>query len=54
MIPIFHDKIYSTSLTTPYHFFKLVLTPCKIEQSVQGMALQQKEEQKDYNIQKIC
>ena len=29
-------------------------TPCKTEQPPLGMELQEKEEQKDYNIQEIC
>ena len=29
-------------------------TPCKAEQLLQGMELQEKEAQKDYRIQEIC
>ena len=32
---------------------KLGLTPCQAEQPLRGMALQEKEAQKDYSIQKI-
>ena len=37
------------------HFFlKLGFTPCKAEQPLRGMVLQEKEAQKDYSIQAIC
>ena len=29
-------------------------TPCKTEQPLRGMELQEKEAQKDYSIQEIC
>ena len=29
-------------------------TPCKAEEPLPGMELQEKEAQKDYNIQEIC
>ena len=32
---------------------KLGFTPCKAEQPLQGMELQEKQTQKDYSIQKI-
>ena len=35
-------------------FFKLRFTPCKAEQPLRGMKLQEKEAQKDYSIQEIC
>ena len=35
-------------------FFKLGFTPCKAEQPLQGMELQEKETQKDQGIQEIC
>ena len=35
-------------------FFKLGFTPCKAEQPLRGMELQEKEAQKDYSIQEIC
>ena len=38
----------------PTLFLKLGFTPCKAEQQLQGMELQQKEAQKDYGIQEIC
>ena len=39
----------------PYWIFlKLRFTPCKAEEPLQGMELQEKETQKDYNIQEIC
>ena len=34
-------------------FFELGFSPCKTEQPLQGMELQQKEAQKDKNIQGI-
>ena len=33
---------------------KLGFTPCKAQQPLKGMGLQEKEAQKDYSIQKIC
>ena len=35
-------------------FYNLGFTPCKAEQPLQGMELQEKEAQKDYSIQEIC
>ena len=35
-------------------FKKLGFTPCKAEQPLQGMEIQEKEAQKDYSIQEIC
>ena len=35
-------------------FFKLAYTPCKAEQPLRGMELQEKQHKKDYRIQKIC
>ena len=35
-------------------FFKLGFTPCKAEQLLRGMELQEKEAQKDYSIQEVC
>ena len=35
-------------------FFLLGFTPCKAEQPLRGMELQEKEAQKDYSIQEIC
>ena len=35
------------------HFFYLGFTPCKSEQPLQGMELQEKESQKDYSLQEI-
>ena len=40
-----------------YHFlffFKLGFTPCKAEQPLRGMELQEKKHKKDYKKQKIC
>ena len=34
-------------------FFKLGVTPCKAEQPLQGMELQEKEAQKDYSMQEM-
>ena len=36
------------------NFFKLGFTPCKAEQPLRGMELQEKKHKKDYRIQKIC
>ena len=36
------------------YIFKLGFTPCKAEQPLQGMELQEKKHKKDYRIQKIC
>ena len=35
-------------------FSKLGFTPCKAEQPLRNMELQEKESQKDQNIQEIC
>ena len=35
-------------------FLKLGFTPCKAEQLLRGMRLQEKKTQKDYSIQEIC
>ena len=37
-------------------FFIYILgyTPCKSEQPLQGVELQEKEAQKDYSVQEIC
>ena len=35
-------------------FFLTGFTPCKAEQSLQGMELLEKKHKKDYRIQKIC
>ena len=35
-------------------FFLLGFTPCKAEQPLQGMELQEKKAQKDYSTQEIC
>ena len=37
-----------------FFFFKLLFTPCKAEQPLQGMDLQEKETQKDQGTQEIC
>ena len=37
-----------------YIFFSLGLTPCKAEQPLRGMQLQEKKHKKDYRVQKIC
>ena len=34
--------------------FKLGFTPCKAEQPLRDMELQEKEAQNDYSIQEIC
>ena len=35
-------------------FFKKIGIPCKAEQPLRGMELQEKKHKKDYRIQKIC
>ena len=35
-------------------FFKLGFTPCKAEQPLQSMELQEKEARKDLSIQEVC
>ena len=35
-------------------FFKLGFTPCKAEQPLRGIELQEKDAQKDESIQEIC
>ena len=35
-------------------FFSLGFTPCKAEQPLRGMKLQEKKHKKDYKVQKIC
>ena len=37
-----------------FNFFYLGFTPCKAEQPLQGMELQEKETQKDQGIQGFC
>ena len=37
-----------------FFFFKLGFPPCKSEQPLRGMELEEKEAQKDYRIQEIC
>ena len=44
----------STWLVFFFVFFLLGFTPCKVEQPLQGMELQEKNHKKDYKIQKIC
>ena len=45
---LFYCKIFFLFL------FKLRFTPCKAEQPLKGIELQEKESQKDYIIQEIC
>ena len=48
-------SIYQASYLLPSDFFlKLGFTPCKAEQPLQGMELQEKKTKKDNRIQKIC
>ena len=35
-------------------FFELGFTPCKAEQPLRGIKLQEKEAQKDFSIHEIC
>ena len=37
-----------------FFFLKLGFTPCKAEQPLLAMELQEKKHKKDYTIQKIC
>ena len=37
-----------------FYFFNWDSTPCKAEQPLRGMELQEKKHKKDYRIQKIC
>ena len=41
-------------LGVPLHFFKIGIHFTKAEQPLRDMGLQEKEAQKDYNIQEIC
>ena len=54
--PKSHRHNYTLLLYYPisFFFFKLGFTPCKAEQPLQGMELQEKKHKKDYRIQKIC
>ena len=36
------------------YFLKLGFTPCKAEQPLRAMKLQEKEAQKDYSTEEIC
>ena len=47
-------KLFSQVLHHNNFFFKLGFTPCKAEQPLQGVELQEKETQKDEGIQQIC
>ena len=49
----FYDKMWFGVPVTCI-FQKLRFTPCKAEQPLQGMEIQEKEAQKDYSIQEIC
>ena len=40
-------EVFSWKLSKPLFFKKLEFTPCKAEQPLQGMELQEKEAQKD-------
>ena len=42
------------AIVTFFFFFKLGFTPCKAEQPLRGMELQEKKHKKNYRIQKIC
>ena len=43
----FHGSSYNGLTVLSLFFFKLEFTPCKAEQPLQGMELQEKETQKD-------
>ena len=48
-----HNVIESKCCIT-FFFFLLEFTPCKDEQPLRGMELQEKKHKKDYRTQKIC
>ena len=43
----YHKRLMKVHCAKREFFFKLGFTPCKAEQSLQGMELQEKESQKD-------
>ena len=47
MISVLHSSWYAPLLKVMFFIFKLELTPCKAEQPLWGMELQEKEVQKD-------
>ena len=47
-------SLYNKGFSFFIYFLKLEFTPCKAEQPLRGMELQEKEAQKDYSIQEIC
>ena len=47
-------KVSFPIIVSLYIFFKLGFTPCKAEQPLRGMELQEKKRKKDYRVQKIC
>ena len=47
-------QVFKLTVFFFYFFFKLGFTPCKVEQPLQGIELQEKETQKDESIQEIC
>ena len=47
--------MYSCFFVVSFHDWDaLGFIPCKAEQPLRGMELQEKEAQKDYSIQEIC
>ena len=46
--------IYANLPVNVIFFFKLGFTPCKAEQPLRGMELQEKKNKKDCRIQKVC
>ena len=50
------NDLKNCSLIRPEQFFpkKMGFTPCKAEQPLCGMKLQEKKHKKEYRIQKIC
>ena len=48
------SKEVKNSVSPPLIFFLLGFTPCKAEQPLQGMELQEKKAQKDQGMQEIC
>ena len=48
------DRVFISLICPIFSFFKLGFTPCKAEQPLRGMELQEREEQKDLRMQEIC
>ena len=48
------DRVFISLISLIFSFFKLGFTPCKAEQPLRGMELQEREVQKDLSMQEIC